>query len=298
MSPESHIIFQNSLTSSGWIKDAGTETHRVKTEYQKEVNAFEKNLQRGDEDPVVKKVQEWLSIWEAYDAAFDFSVERDGFFGRRTQEGVKAFQAFVDLETTGTVDEPTWRALINPMWQAYHIDHALPQQNYSIAETVYRYAFQYEMWRPFEIEPNTGPWVRSFMGGHEGEPWAWCAGFAQTVLDSAFAQFGQKYTDYFEKTYAVETMRKDARKKGILVTRSELEQGLYQPKSGDVFLFIYPNGVAHHTGIVTWSYGSTFFTVEGNTNFAGTHNGVGVFRLKRDFIAGPFEIIRMYEHLP
>lgn len=50
---------------------------------------------------------------------------------------------------------------------------------------------------PFELvvkgESNSGPWVRAYMDGNEGEPWFWCMGFVQTILDKAATVQGKDF---------------------------------------------------------------------------------------------------------
>ena len=263
---------------------------RVKNFYLKELSAFQSTVKIGDKGDVVHKVQEWLNIWTAYNADFSLSLAIDGIYGPATQDAVKYFQKFIATDVTGAVEQKSWDALVAPLRKAFAFD-TYPYQDTDIAKRVAYYAFQYEMWRPYEIEPNKGPWVRSFMDGHDGEEWSWCCGFAQTVLDSSYSDLGKRFTDYFEETYTVEAMRKDARKKGILKTNADILEKKYTPKAGDVFVIVFSSGVAHHTGIVTSFYENRILTIEGNTNFAGSNDGIGVFRLERDLSKQNIEII-------
>ena len=242
-------------------------------------------------------MQEWLNIWQAYDAQFNSSLETskkpfgiDGIFGPKTEATVKKFQNFLGISETGIVDKKIWQHLVAPMCHAFQLE----DYDDDLSGCMRLYALQYEMWRPYEVQPNRGPWVRSFMDGHEGEEWAWGEGFVQTVMDSAFSQFGKKYTDYFKKTYAVETMRENARKKNLLVTNDELKRGVYRPNQGDVVVYVFPSDrKAHQAGIITDHRASTLFVIVGNTNFAGSRTGVGVFRLKWNYENMPLEVIKM-----
>ena len=54
-----------------------------------------------------------------------------------------------------------------------------------------KYAKQHLAIHPIETgPPNSGPWVRLYMNGNEGEDWLWCAGFVTTMLRSACAALG------------------------------------------------------------------------------------------------------------
>ncbi len=264
---------------------------RLKNYYENEILVFEKSLDTHNDHDFIMKLQEWLSIWVAYNARFNQVINIDGKFDDKTEDAVMAFQKFAKIDATGAINKETWDKITTPMRKAFEIK-TYPFGHDDIAARVSHYAFQYEKWRPYEIDPNFGPWVRSFMDGHDGEKWAWCAGFVQTVLDSVFSDLEIPYTKYFKKTYRVEEMRVDARDKGVLHDNKSILNGTYKPKQGDIFVIIYDGDtIAHHTGIITALKDASFLTIEGNTNFIGSNNGVGVFRLERNFKKINIEVI-------
>ena len=141
---------------------------RVKDFYLKELSAFQSTVKTGDAGGCCPQIQEWLNIWTAYNADFSLSLMIDGAYGPKTRDAVEYFQKFIGVDVTGAVDQKSWDALVAPLRKAFMFD-IYPYQDTDIAKRVAYYAFQYEMWRPYEIEPNKGPWVRSFMDGHDGE---------------------------------------------------------------------------------------------------------------------------------
>ena len=64
-----------------------------------------KSVQRGDQSPMVERIQGMLDLL-GYDPG-----AIDGYFGRRTEEAVLDFQEDYGLKVTGVVDDKTQRAL-------------------------------------------------------------------------------------------------------------------------------------------------------------------------------------------
>ena len=71
---------------------------------------FPQPLNQGDRGDSVRVLQYFLSYISAFN---DFipAVSIDGVFGAKTQEAVRAFQRFDNLEETGVVDEETWNQI-------------------------------------------------------------------------------------------------------------------------------------------------------------------------------------------
>lgn len=79
------------------------------------------------------------------------------------------------------------------------------------------------------------------MDGQSGTPWAWCMGFAQTVLDSAAFDLGLQFTRLMKPSFTVEHVRQDARDRETLRTLEDIKAGRYSPKPGDFFMVIFAN---------------------------------------------------------
>ena len=70
-------------------------------------------IRLGDSGVAVEDVQQRLAI-----VGLLPEEVIDGVFGNKTEDAVKAFQAQVGLESTGTIDEKTWSALVDA---SYHM---------------------------------------------------------------------------------------------------------------------------------------------------------------------------------
>src|SRR5262245_22054612 len=137
---------------------------------------LEKTLRRGDKDGQVRLVQEWLCLHGQ-------NVAVDGDFGAATEAAVNALQSQKRLPINGIVDAGTFTQLVAPMRAALA---PIAAQRRSLGDLVVAYAQQHLQQHPREIGgQNKGPWVRLYMGGHEGTEWAWCAGFACYCLTQA-----------------------------------------------------------------------------------------------------------------
>ena len=100
-----------------------------------------------------------------------------------------------------------------------------------------------------------------------GKGYAWCAAFVNWTL----------------KQCGTKTCRSAAwspswfPKEKVIYTRGSIE---IRPEKGDVFglYFASKRRIAHVGFIDSWTDGSSFVTVEGNTNQAGSREGDGVYR--------------------
>ncbi|MEG9884567.1 MAG: CHAP domain-containing protein [Hyphomicrobiales bacterium] len=295
---------------------------RLKTAFQDELIFDFDRLLIGADDAFEKRfvntVTEWLELWIVYSGEFivpdeDKTYARVAFqpkvFGRRTCRAAEAFLTFwrkgephpgsdfgemglrfangeiaIESADLGRLKESLtvlWNNMTQPMRRAFEAG-CYPQFGDKLARRVSAYALQFDSWRPYEIPNNQGPWVRSFMDGHSGQPWAWCMGFAQTAFDSAAFDLGLQFTQFMKPSFTVEQVRQDARDRGTLKTLEDIKGEKYSPKPGDFFMVIFSNNEAHHTGIVTAAYQDRILTVEGNTNMLGSSAGIGVFRRVRD----------------
>jgi len=143
--------------------------------------SLERTCRLGDEGGQVKLIQEWLTL-------HGVGVAVDGSFGPATRAAVKEFQRAKRLAADGVVGKRTFAALVAPMAAALRPIARKPER---LGDLVVAYAERHLSQSPREVGgENRGPWVRLYMGGHEGEPWRWCAGFACFVLRQACEGLG------------------------------------------------------------------------------------------------------------
>ena len=239
--------------------------------------AFQGPISAGMSGPTVRTIQEWLTLHK-------FGLAIDGVFGPATGAAVAAYQQSVSLPATGAVDDVTYTSLVSPLAIALKTLPAASTLNVDIP----KYAQQHLDQHPREVGgQNAGPWVRTYMEGREGPEWPWCAGFACFVLRQASAGKPLPLTPSF----AVDELAKDAMKRGSFVTGGpSFDTSRLTP--GALFLVRRPAPQRgwHHTGIVIGVGPGTVTTIEGNTNEAGSREGVEVSRRVRettglDFIA-------------
>jgi peptidoglycan hydrolase-like protein with peptidoglycan-binding domain len=171
---------------------------------------LQKPLRRGDKQGQVKLIQEWLSLHGHH-------VAIDGDFGPATEEAVKEFQRASGVGITGIVDGDTFGRLIAPMTAAVA---SLPGNGRSLGELVVAYAMQHLAQHPLEIGgQNRGPWVRLYMDGNEGQPWAWCAGFACFCLKRACETLRESVP--VTPSFSCDTLAAAAKAKGKFVGRDK-----------------------------------------------------------------------------
>ena len=238
-------------------------------------------------------MQEWLNLWRFVNPAWKYIVAVDGDYGRQTDKVVRYFQEQENLPVDGVVGKDTYKALTKPMMKAFsRIEGA------NLADLVVAYAEQQLANHPTELPVNRGPWVRAYMDGHEGNPWAWCVGFVQTVLDQAFFTLDENvpFTSLMPSTYGCDDVAKHGRQTKRLVTNAELKKNSSLVSRGDVFLVLSPTVVDDwtHTGIVTGvSAGEGLIhTIEGNTNEGGSREGLQVCKRIRSFQDRKIDIFR------
>src|SRR2546427_4017703 len=135
----------------------------------------------GDRGPSVRRVQEWLSL-------NGLQVKVDGDCGPATRAAVREFESRHGLSSDGEVGAKLFELLTAPMRAALA---RIEPGGRPLGELTIAYAQQHLAQHPREIGgQNRGPWVRLYMSGHDGEEWAWCAGFACFCLRQACATLG------------------------------------------------------------------------------------------------------------
>jgi peptidoglycan hydrolase-like protein with peptidoglycan-binding domain len=220
-------------------------------------------------------VQEWLCL-------HGHNVPIDNGFGDATEQAVSDFQRASDLPQSGQVDQETMDALVQPMLRAIAPD---PSPAGSIPAQAVRVARRHLAEHPREIAgPNCGPWVRLYMGGHEGEDFLWCAGFVSYVLSQACRDLGQSRP--IVSSQSCDALARDAKEKGIFFPGNTNPQ----PQAGWLFVRRKTANDWTHTGLVIAGEPTIFRTIEGNTNDDGSREGYEVCALthayadKYDFI--------------
>lgn len=222
-------------------------------------------VRRGSSGAIVKRVQEWLGL-------HGHAVAIDGQYGPATEAAVKAFQA-VPL-----VAAPTWRAMIEPITQAAQL---MGLQDMTLGEAVVLYAQRHLAQRPREVGgQNKGPWVRLYMGGHEGTEWAWCAGFVCFVYQQAAADLHQ--TIPFRPTYSCDDLAAQAKALSRFL-QGPVSEPVARVKPGSIFLVRKSNTDWIHTGIVVAAFPEYCTTIEGNTNDDGSREGYEVCTRRRAY---------------
>jgi hypothetical protein len=260
----------------------------IKKHYLKEIN-IAKPVKTGSKGEDVKKVQEWLNLWRVYDKNWYNNVTVDGDFGWQSSEAVKEFQQKRGLTVDGIVGPKTFRIIVQPMVSAftYVIGDDLRQ-------LIEDYAVQHLENEPRELyNNNQGPWVRAYMDGNEGRPWAWCMGFVQTILDQAFFSLGKNFTSIMPKTYSCDVVGEYGKEKGTLIRNAQLRSNPELIEKGDVFLIVKTPNDWTHTGIVTGVADDWILTIEGNTNDEGSREGFEVCRRKRNFRRTNIDIVKV-----
>ncbi|HJT11897.1 MAG TPA: peptidoglycan-binding protein [Dongiaceae bacterium] len=206
----------------------------------------------------------------------------DNDFGDATEAAVMDFQRKSGLQSTGQVDQGTMDALVQPMLRAIAPDSSPAA---TIAGQAVRVAQRHLAEHPREIAgPNCGPWVRLYMGGHEGEDFLWCAGFVSYVLGQACRDLEQARP--LVSSQSCDALARDAKERHTFFPGG----GGTRPQPGWIFVRRKSANDWTHTGLVTHGEPTVFRTIEGNTNDDGSREGFEVCSLthaytdKYDFI--------------
>ena len=241
-----------------------------------------------------KKVQEWLNLHRFHTPNFNLRVDIDDWFGNATAEAVKDFQTIKKLEVTGQVDISTWLALVSPMHRAFR---AVPEEPDTIQNRLVQYMEQLCSEHPTEIHPNSGPWVRAFMKGNEGDWAAWCNGVVSTALDHACASLGLDMDKVMKWSWSCEETKQHALKDDtscVYYSPEDLSNGEVAPERGDLFLVIRKSDDrARHIGVIENVNGSVASCIEGNTNDEGSREGYELCKRKRNLSNGNYGIIKL-----
>ena len=226
---------------------------------------------RGDVGLGVKLVQEWLCLQSV-------GVLIDGRFGAATEFAVAFFQREHGLPSTGIVDDATWSALIEPQRAA---TAAVDAGGKRLGELVVACAERHLAENAREVGgQNRGPWVRLYMDGRDGRPFAWCAGFATYCLHQAAASAG--IAPPLPRVRGVPRLARVARARGRLLLRPTPQQRA-NITPGSLFVVRGGKHGWKHVGIVTSIENDIFTSIEGNSNDDLQTNSYEVCRRIRSY---------------
>lgn len=227
-------------------------------------------LSKGSSGADVKRVQEWLTL-------SGFGVGIDGQFGPATELAVEQYQSSLGLPPDGAVTPQLFDRLVAPMKAALA---AIAPAGRSLGALTLAYAQQQLAQRAREVGGNNmGPWVRLYMGGHEGQGWPWCAGFACFCLGQAAQSLSVALP--IAPTYSCTQLAERAKAAGLFVEGSAAAAAV---TPGCLFLVRGTSEPWHHVGIVQTIAPGAFTTVEGNSNDSGSADGYEVCSNSRGWV--------------
>jgi peptidoglycan hydrolase-like protein with peptidoglycan-binding domain len=256
-----------------------------KTSFQKEltISATQRLGGAANTKKDVKKIQSWLTLFSVTNPGSSTATGIDGDFGKATELAVKNFQKAMGVTQTGSVDQSVFGLLSAPMNSAF-TNHVTGN---GLRELIINTARQHLGHQPYELviagQANSGPWVRAYMDGNEGQDWFWCMGFVQAIIDQAATLQGKNFKKLMPLTYSCDTVGITGLEKGILHRYTQIRNNPTLVRPGDIFLLQKSPNDWIHTGIITSVNGDVFETVEGNTNTGGSTNGNAVLGRIRNF---------------
>ena len=261
-----------------------------KTTYKKELK-LDVVLKKGDFGYGPERVQEWINLWRRNDPTWFERIGIDEDYGKLTTGVVADFQKHFCLPVTGEVDAQTWAKLSEPLSKAFA---PIKLTTFNPRNYITAYAEQHLANNPAELNSkNEGPWVRSYMGGHDGSPWAWCAGFVQTILDLAYSACDKDIFDEMPLTYSCDIIGNHGLKTKQLLRNKDFRKNPSVVKPGDVFLNVKTSRDWVHTGIIYKVEGDFIFTFEGNTNDEGSREGYEVCKRRRNFQTRNIDVFKL-----
>jgi hypothetical protein len=233
-----------------------------------------RTIKKGEKDKViVKTIQVQLN-----DRGFGI-IDVDGDFGQSTQSAVRLFQSQtrdaqgIPLIVDGKLGPISWAAL----FKAGVITPPPVRQSHPLVSKVLEIAATQVGVLEDPPGSNRGAQVEKFLasaGCQPGDPW--CASFVYWCFNEAAKSLN--VTNPLIKTGGC--LDHWTRTKGMKISRLNATNNVSLIKPGFIFIMDHGSGKGH-TGIVTNAADGYIQTIEGNTNIAGSREGLGVAELKR-----------------
>lgn len=255
-----------------------------------EINAPSRIVTQGTRNTTVQRIQEWLNYHQCRTII-------DNDYGPATTACVKEFQRIQGLPVNGKVNARTWNALVTPLKSALEA----PPKIGSLSTTtgVRAVADQHVDQHPFEIGgPNEGPWVRLYCEGHDGNAWAWCAGFVSLIMHQTYFYQGNKAP--IKGSVSCDSLAAQAKEAGLFISGRSIARG-ETPLSalGNCCIFLRRRTSTdwNHAGIALDATGPAnaivFSTIEGNTNSEGSREGYEACRRTRGLGSGNYDFVTL-----
>jgi peptidoglycan hydrolase-like protein with peptidoglycan-binding domain len=246
----------------------------------------------------VKKIQEWLNLYEFRHPGVGTATMIDGDFGPATERAVKNFQIHIGKSPTGIVSKQLFGNLTDPLEFAFQTPGAGNHLRDKITSIAMNHLLQFPKELTIGGQSNSGPWVRSYMDGNQGAEWFWCMGFVQTIFDQAFSELGGRFTDFMPKTLLCDTLGNHATSNNHINKNDVIKANPSLIKKGDIFLLKTannPNKTWFHTGIIVNANDDIIQTIEGNTDELGSSNGNGVYSRIRNFRKSNIDVVSLQQ---
>lgn len=263
-----------------------------KKSYLKEltIKATQKRRGTSNNKKDVMKIQSWLSLYAIQHPSSGTVTAIDGDFGPATEKAVKNYQIEMNLPVSGIVNQEVFSKLCHTMSEAFEQETSEMDFRTLVVKTAEKHLASF----PYELQikgaSNSGPWVRAYMDGHEGSSWYWCMGFAQTIIDQAASTLGKDFRKLFPLTYSCDTVGTKGLELGLLSRYQKIRKAPSLMKPGDMFLLQKSKYDWTHTGIITAIKNDVIETIEGNTNEAGSRNGIAVMKRTRNFMRSKLDV--------
>lgn len=230
-------------------------------------------IKKGDKDKkVVKAVQNKLN------EAGCGPIDVDGDFGSNTFNAVKLFQA---RSTDSNGNPLVVDGKIGPIsWETLFGEVSVPvikETENNLLKIVIKKAKSQVGVLEDPVGSNGGPEVDEYLasvGLDSG--YFWCMAFVYWCFNKASSELN--LTNPAVKTAGV--IDHWNRTKGKRISSDDAVNNPSRVKPGQIFIMSYGGGTGH-TGIVESVSGGFINTIEGNTNEAGSRNGIGVFKRQR-----------------
>ena len=238
----------------------------------------------------VLEIQSWLTLFKLANPGSGTLTGIDGDFGPATEKAVMNFQKAKAKTQTGIVDQVLFSLLCLPLKKAFDTvpeGNGLRQRILNVAKT-HTENFPHEL--TINKQSNSGPWVRSYMDGHEGKDLLWCMGFVQTIVDQAPSSLNKNFENLMPPTFSCDIVGKTGLDKELLTRFAKVRKDPSVVKPGDIFLFQKTSLDWIHTGIIISVGADIFETIEGNTNNDGSPNGNRACKRVRNFRTSKLDV--------